>query len=123
MTAQQVTCSCGAVMNARNIGSHKLSAKHAQQMAEARAHTPGVRPGGRKWSVVSKYNHDHTPKARTIIEQQLFALQLAVRKAQAELEVCTVNAYEDGYFTTTELADLLAISRTTIFAWRKELNQ
>ena len=123
MTAQQVTCSCGAVMNARNIGSHKLSAKHAQQMAETRAHTPGVRPGERKWSVVSKYNHQLTAPQRYKKKQELLALQLAVRKAQAELEVCTVNAYEDGYFTTTELADLLAISRTTVFAWRKKIDQ
>jgi len=123
MTAQQVTCSCGAVMNARNIGSHQLSAKHAQQMAETRAHTPGVRPGERKWSVVSKYNHDHTPKARTNREQQLLARLVKVQQAQGELQRDAVECYEAGYMTTSEIANLLGVSRTTIFAWRKELTQ
>ena len=116
-------CACGITVQARNLSEHQTSARHIQKMVEARAHTPGVRPGERRWSVVSKYNHQLTAPQRYKKKQELLALQLAVRKAQAELEVCTVNAYEDGYFTTTELADLLAISRTTVFAWRKKIDQ
>jgi len=123
MSAGLVKCTCGAEMKARNIGSHQLSAKHAAQIAEVRARTPGVRPGERRWSVVSKYNHDHTPTDRKHVESVLLARKLAVEEQQTKLHTDAVNAYEGGYFTTSELAEMLGVSRTTIFTWRKELIQ
>lgn len=120
---QLVDCDCGAQMKARNIGSHLLSKKHADALAERNAHRPGIKKGGRGWSVRPKYNPDHRESDRRRKEQAILAAQFKMQEATAAYRQSVVTAYEEGYLTADDLAELCDVHKATIYDWRRQVRE
>lgn len=98
-------------MPARNIGSHKLSKKHADALAASK-------PNGRRpWSTKQRYDRSRT-------EGQRFKAALAIQTAVETRDAANVaivdacrSAYEGGYLTIQEVAEFAGVNKVTVWAW------